>query len=64
MGLVARGEITPSERPRHYLERIERCIDALGAFVTVNAVAALERAVYVEANVPRVASLLGLPIAD
>lgn len=59
-----RGEITPTELTRHYLDRIERHNEALGAFVTVTPDAALERAAHVESSVPSVAPLWGIPLAD
>lgn len=61
---LQRGEITPTELTRHYLARIEALNPALGAFVTVTADAALGRAHHVEADVPRTASLWGLPFGD
>lgn len=59
-----RGEVSPTELTRHYLERIDRYNSELGAFATVTADAALERAALVEAAVPRTAPLWGLPLAD
>jgi amidase len=59
-----RGEITPIELVTHYLDRIGRLNDSLGAFTTVTADAALERAATLEATVPRTAPLWGLPIGD
>ena len=59
-----RGEITPTELTRHYLDRIERHDAALGAFVTVTPEAALARAAHVESSVRRVAPLWGIPLAD
>ena len=41
---LQRGEITPVELTRHYLDRIERLDAGLGAFVTVTAEAAIARA--------------------
>jgi amidase len=61
---LQRGEITPVELAGHYLERISRLDDGLGAFITVTPDAALERAREVEAVVPRSAPLWGLPFAD
>ncbi|MDQ1569408.1 MAG: amidase [Actinomycetota bacterium] len=59
-----RGEITPIELVTHYVDRIGRLNDSLGAFTTVTADAALERAATLEATVPRTAPLWGLPIGD
>ena len=42
--LLQRGEITPLELADHYLERIEALNPRVGAFVTVTADAARERA--------------------
>lgn len=61
---LQRGEITPTDLARHYLARIERLDGGLGAFVTVTADAALERARSQTAEGPRPASLWGLPFAD
>lgn len=61
---LRRGEVTPTELVRHYLDRIHRFNDSLGAFTTVTAEAAIERARYVETSVPRVASLWGIPLGD
>ncbi len=61
---LQRGEVTPVELTTHYLERIARLDGELGAFLTVTADAALERAREVETAVPRSAPLWGLPFAD
>jgi amidase len=61
---LQRGDITPTEVTAHYLDRIERLGGDLGAFVTVTADAALDRAREVERNVPHSAALWGLPFAD
>ncbi|SDL03570.1 amidase [Cryobacterium psychrotolerans] len=61
---LQRGELRPTELAEHYLARIEALNPSLGAFVTVTADAALERARHVEANVPRTAPLWGLPFGD
>lgn len=61
---LQRGEITPTELTVHYLERIDRLDGELGAFVTVTAEAALERAAQVEIAFPKTAPLWGLPFAD
>ena len=59
---LRRGEITPTELVTHYLERIERFAE-LGAFTTVTAEAALERARAVE-SLSRASALWGLPLGD
>lgn len=61
---LRRGDITPVELAAHYLERIERLNPELGAFTTVTADAALERAATVLHTVPKAAALWGLPSAD
>ena len=67
---LQRGEITPLELTDHYLERTARfdgpsaAGPGLGAFVTVTADAARERARFVQSSVPRTAPLWGLPFAD
>lgn len=60
---LRRDEITPVELTAHYLSRIERIDPALGAFVTVTADAARQRAGAL-GSVPRTAALWGLPFAD
>ena len=57
-----RGDITPLELVEHYLARIERYNDELGAFTTVTPDAALERARTLD--LPRSAPLWGLPFGD
>jgi amidase len=59
-----RGEITPTELVAHYLDRIERLNGELGAFTTVTARAARERASSLEDSVPKTAALWGLPLGD
>ena len=61
---LQRGEVSPAELTRHYLERVDRYGSALGAFAHVDADAALERAAQVERSVSRSAPLWGLPLAD
>lgn len=61
---LRRGEITPRELVQHYLERIDRLNGSLGAFTTVTADAALDRAGYLESSVPRAAALWGIPLGD
>ena len=60
---LRRDEITPRDLAEHYLERISRLDAGLGAFVTVDAERALERADAV-AGTPRTSALWGLPIAE
>lgn len=61
---LQRGEVTPVELTRHYLDRIERLDGHLGAFVTVTAEAALQRADSLASQVPKTAPLWGLPLGD
>jgi amidase len=61
---LRRGEITPTELTRHYLDRIERLNDSLGAFTTVTPEAALARASFVESSVVQSAALWGIPLGD
>ena len=67
---LQRGDITPLELTDHYLERIARFDGdtgsgpGLGAFVTVTADGARERARFLQSTVPRTAPLWGLPFAD
>jgi amidase len=59
-----RGEITPLELVTHYLDRIARLNPELGAFTTVTADAARDRAGSLEQLVPKTAPLWGLPSGD
>jgi amidase len=61
---LQRGEITPLELTDHYLERVTRLNDSLGAFSTVTVDAARERARTLEQRVPTTAPLWGLPFGD
>ena len=61
---LQRGEVSPRELVDHYLERIERLDPELGAFVTVTADAARERASGIAESVPKSAQLWGLPFGD
>ena len=61
---LRRGEVTPTELARHYLGRIALLNESLGAFTTVTATAAIERAAFVESSVPRSAVLWGIPLGD
>lgn len=61
---LQRGEISPVELTQHYLDRIARQDDQLGAFVTVTAEAALARAASLVDAVPKSAPLWGLPLGD
>src|SRR5215471_413990 len=66
---VRRGEVSPVELVEHALDRIARLDSSLGAFVTVTADAALdrakaaERAVLAADNPENLPPLLGVPIA-
>lgn len=62
--LLQRGRVSPVELAAHFLERIERLGPVVGAFAHVDAERALERAEFVEREVPRTAPLWGLPLAD
>jgi amidase len=59
-----RGRITPTELVSHYLDRIQRLNDELGAFTTVTADAALDRAEHLTQLVPKSGALWGLPLGD
>lgn len=61
---LQRGEFSPAELTRHYLDRVESLDPELGAFVTVTAEAATRRAQDLERTVSRTSPLWGLPIAD
>lgn len=61
---VRRGEATPLELTEHYLDRIARLDPDLGAFVTVTAEAARDRAGHLGDRVPTSRPLWGLPSAD
>ena len=61
---LQRGEISPVELTRHYLDRIERLDAGLGAFVTVTAEAAIARAGSLVETMPKSAPLWGLPLGD
>ena len=61
---LRRGDVSPTELATHYLDRIERLDDGLGAFTTVTRDAALTRAAHVEREAPKAAALWGLPIGD
>lgn len=56
-------DISPVELTRHYLDRIARLDDGLGAFVEVTADAALERAASLADAAPE-GALWGLPFGD
>jgi len=62
--LLQSGDVSPTELARHYLERIDRLNPVVGAFATVTAELALERAGVVEREVPRARPLWGLPLGD
>ena len=61
---LRRGRVSPTELATHYLDRIERLDDGLGAFTTVTRDAALKRAEQLASDVPNSASLWGLPFGD
>jgi len=61
---LRRGEFSSFDLAQHYLRRIERLDEQLGAFVDVRADAAAQRARFVESSMPKAAALWGLPIAD
>lgn len=58
------GHLSPVELAEHYLGRIERLNDTVGAFVTVTPDAARARARHVQDDVPCDAPLWGLPSGD
>ena len=62
--LLHAGELTPTELTDHYLARIEKLNGTLGAFTTVTADAARERAANLASLVPSTAPLWGLPSGD
>lgn len=61
---IRRGDATALEVTEHYLARIERLDPQLGAFVTVTADAARDRAEHLGDRVPTSRPLWGLPSAD
>ncbi|MBT2503359.1 amidase [Curtobacterium sp. ISL-83] len=61
---VRRGEVTALEVTEHYLARIARLDPGLGAFVTVTADAARDRASHLGDLVPTSRPLWGLPTGD
>jgi len=60
---VRRGEVSPAELVEHYLERIGRLSDEVGAFVTVTADLARERARALEGAADGHGPLRGVPTA-
>ncbi|WP_394551341.1 amidase [Agromyces sp. MMS24-JH15] len=61
---LQRGEASPTDAVRAFLDRIARLDPQVGAFAHVAREAALERAALVEHELPRVAPLWGMPLAD
>lgn len=61
---LQRKETSPSELAAHYLDRIARLDDSLGAFLTVTNEQALARARELEERGTEPAALWGLPFAD
>ncbi|PJJ72761.1 amidase [Diaminobutyricimonas aerilata] len=61
---LRRGEVSPRELAEHYLERIARLNPVLGAFTTVSAEGALDRADAIARSASRAATLWGLPLAE
>lgn len=61
---LRKGELSPPELARHYLDRIEKLNERVGAFVTVTPDAALQRAAEVQQTVSPAATLWGLPSGD
>ena len=64
MDWLRRGDVSPLELTNHYLDRIERLNPALGAFTTVTADAARERAEHVGSSLSRALALWALPLGD
>ncbi|WP_353827398.1 amidase [Agromyces sp. SYSU T0242] len=62
--LLQRREVTPLEATEHYLDRIARLDEPVGAFAHVTPDAARERARVVERDVAHAAPLWGMPIGD
>jgi amidase len=61
---LQRGDIAPTELVEHYLNRIERLNPSVGAFTTVTADSALERAALLERAGRRATALWGIPLGD
>jgi amidase len=61
---LQRGDVTAVELAEHYLARIERLNPELGAFTTVTADRALERAAQLQKQPGRASPLWGLPLGD
>jgi amidase len=61
---LQRGDVTAVELAEHYLARIERLNPELGAFTTVTADRALQRAEKLQGEARRSSPLWGLPIGD
>ncbi|MPZ96646.1 MAG: amidase [Propionibacteriales bacterium] len=58
---IRRGEISPGDLCTHYLERIDRLSDSVGAFITVTGEQALATAATIGGDDPR--PLAGTPVA-
>ncbi|QEO13463.1 amidase [Agromyces intestinalis] len=61
---LQRDRLSPTEVAEWFLERIERLGAEVGAFAEVTPDRALERAAFVEREVPKAAPLWGMPLAD
>lgn len=61
---IRRGDVTAREAVDHYLGRVDRIDPGLGAFVTVTAEAARDRADHLGDRVPTSRPLWGLPAGD
>ncbi len=62
--MLHRQAVSPRELVNHYVARIDELNAGLGAFITVTAESARERAAALESSAERAAPLWGLPFAD